>query len=93
MNDERNIPRKPHNITMTDRSTLVISGVEEVVSCDSEIIVIHTVMGELSINGMKLHIGSFNRDSGELHLDGRIKELVYTDIDPDRHGFFSRLFR
>lgn len=93
MNDERNIPRKPHNITMTDRSTLVISGVEEVVSCDSEIIVIHTVMGELSINGMKLHIGSFNRDSGELRLDGRIKELVYTDIDPERHGFFSRLFR
>lgn len=93
MNDERNTPRIPHNIVMNNRNTLNVSGVEEVVSCDEEIVVIRTVMGELSINGAKLHIGSFNRDSGELKLDGKIKELIYSDIDTERRGFFSRLFR
>lgn len=93
MNDERNTPKIPHNVVMNNRNTLEISGVEEVVNCDEEIIVIRTVMGELSINGAKLHIGSFNRDSGELKLDGKIKELIYSDVDTDRRGFFSRLFR
>ncbi len=93
MNDERNTPRIPHNITINDRKNLVISGVEEVVSCDSEIIVIRTVMGELTINGIKLHMGSFNRDNGELKLDGQIKELIYSDVDTQKRGFFSRLLR
>lgn len=93
MTDERNMPRAPHNIVMNDRKTLSVSGVNEVVSCDEEIIVIRTVMGELSITGTKLHIGSFNRESGELKLDGNVKELVYADIDARQQGFFSRLFR
>lgn len=93
MNDERNIPHAPHNIVMNNRKTLSISGVNEVVSCDEEIVVIRTVMGELSVSGTRLHIGSFNRENGELQLDGNVKELVYTDLETNRRGLFDKLFR
>ncbi len=93
MTDERNSPRKPHNLVLNDRRTLSVSGVNEVVSCDEEIVVIRTVMGELSITGAKLHIGSFNRETGELQLDGTVKELVYADVETGRQGFFARLLR
>ncbi len=93
MNDAGNIPRAPQNISLSSRSSLVVTGVEEVVSCDAEIIVLRTLMGELSIAGMQLHMGSFNRDSGEFKAEGKVKELIYKDIDVDKGGFFSRLFR
>ena len=93
MTEEKNQMRVPHNIVMNDRKNLSLTGVEEVLSCDEEIVSVRTSMGELTISGMKLHIGSFNRASGELKLDGTVKELVYADIDPQRRGFFGRLLR
>lgn len=93
MTEEKNAVQKPHNIIMNDRKNLSLSGVQEVLSCDEEIISLRTVMGELTVNGRQLHIGSFNRDSGDLKIDGKIKELIYTDADLQPRGFFGRLFR
>ena len=93
MTEEKNQMRVPHNIVMNDRKSLSLTGVEEVLNCDEEIVSVRTSMGELTISGMKLHIGSFNRANGELKLDGTVKELVYADIDPQRRGFFGRLLR
>ena len=76
MTDEKNLSRPPHNLILNDRRTLSVSGVGEVISCDEEIVVIRTVMGELTVSGSKLHIGRFDRESGELQLDGNVKELV-----------------
>ena len=93
MNEVRNETRPPQHLALADRKELSVTGVQEVVSCDEEIVVLRTVMGGLTVAGAKLHIDSFRRESGELKLMGNVKEMVYADVEPDRQGFFARLFR
>ena len=83
----------PHDIVLKDRRSLSVTGVEEVIGCDEELMTVRTVMGEMTIAGKQLHIGNFNRSTGELKIDGEIKELVYSDIDLKPRGLFAKLFR
>lgn len=93
MNDEkRNVP-VPHNVVMNDRKKLSLTGIEEVIGCDEELLSVKTSMGELTVTGSRLHIGSFNRATGELSVDGTVRELIYADSAPETKGFFKRLFR
>ena len=84
---------QPHDIMIKGRRNLSVTGVEEVLGCDEELLSIKTVMGKMTIAGKQLHIGSFNRSTGELQVDGEIKELFYEDVDLKKQGLFSRLFR
>ena len=63
------------------------------IGCDEEILTVKTVMGEMTVAGRQLRIGSFNRATGELKIDGEIKELIYSDVELKKVGFFSKLFR
>ena len=84
----------PEDENMTeDRRNLSMTGVEEVIGCDEEQLTLKTSMGELTVDGNGLHIGSFNRSTGELKLDGVIRGIVYADAEPDKQGFFKRLFK
>ena len=78
---------------MKDRRSLSVTGVEEVLGCDEEVLTVKTVMGKMTVAGQQLHIGNFNRSTGELKIDGEIKELFYADVELKKQGFFSRLFR
>ena len=93
MNEVRNETRPPQHLTLSDRKELSVTGVQEVVSCDEEIIVMRTVLGGLTVAGAKLRIDSFRRESGELKVVGNVKEMVYADVETERQGFFARLFR
>ena len=93
MNDEKRAVQVPHNLTLNDRKSLSLTGIEEVIGCDEETLTVKTVMGELTVIGSRLHIGSFNRGTGELKVDGRVKELIYADSELVRQGFFKRLFK
>ena len=92
MNDEKRTLITPHNVVMNDRKNLSLTGVEEVIGCDEEVLSVKTSMGELTVTGTRLHIGSFNRSTGELKIDGSIREMIYADSAPDQKGFFKRLF-
>ncbi len=50
-------------------------------------------MGELTVRGSDLHIINLNVDSGELSLEGTVNSLTYSDEQPGKGGFFSRVFR
>ncbi len=93
MNDDKRTVQMPHNLTLNDRRKLSLTGVEEVIGCDEEVLTVKTVMGEMIVSGSMLHIGSFNRSTGELKIDGQIKELIYADAQPKQRGFFSRIFK
>lgn len=93
MTDEKRLTHLPHNVTMNDRRNLMLTGVEEVIDCDEEVLTVRTTMGEMTVGGNGMHIGSFNRGSGELKVDGSIREIIYADAEPETHGFFKRLFK
>lgn len=68
-----------HRIELDGRERLVISGVEDVDRFDEGEIILTTSAGTLVIDGENLHIGKLTLDGGELHVDGRVDSLSYTD--------------
>lgn len=93
MTDNKDKIVMPHNVIMKDREELTLSGVTDVDSFDESTVIAYTDYGELTITGTNLHISSLNIDKGELSVDGRISSLVYIDRQPDKGGFFSKVFR
>ena len=85
--------RMPHSLILKDRAQLTLSGVTDVDSFDETAVIAYTDYGELTIAGTGLHISSLNIDKGELSIDGRISSLTYIDQQPNKGGFFSKVFR
>ena len=82
---------KPQRITMEERARLTVTGVEEVLSFDTERIVMRTVLGELTVTGSVLHVGKLSLDTGELAVEGLVSDLSYAEQSVGG-GFWSRLF-
>ena len=93
MTEENKVQALPHNLIMENRNRLTVSGVSDVDSFDAQTVVIFTQMGELTVRGSDLHIINLNIDSGELSLEGTVNSLTYSDEQPGKGGFFSRVFR
>ena len=58
---------------------------------DENEIIAHTAQGNLIIRGTGLHIGKLTLDSGEVSVDGLVRELCYEEAAPVG-GFWSKLF-
>ena len=95
MNDRERQNPKPasHNIIMENRRLLHLSGVHDVDSFDEGTIVLLTELGQLTVHGLNLHISRLDQETGEMSVDGEISELIYAEIQLDKKGFFSRIFR
>ena len=85
--------KRPHHVTMVDRSHVLVTGVTEIESLEEEAVVLYTDMGELVVRGTQLHINQLNVDTGELSLDGMIQSLSYLEQSRPAKGVFARLFR
>lgn len=83
----------PHQVILSDRREMTVSGVADVDSFDDSIIVAHTALGELTIKGNGLHILRLNTETGDLSLEGQIDALEYSAAKPTKGGLFGRLFR
>ncbi len=91
MPDDKN--NMPHSIIMQERKKLVFSGVCEVSSFDEHVVVIETVQGQLTIKGENLHIAGFNRETGDMQMDGKLIALAYTGDSKQSGSFFGRIFK
>ena len=90
--EEKNKPMgKPHHLIMEDRTKLSVTGVEDVISFDENEIITRTAQGNLIIRGTGLHIGKLTLDSGEVSVDGSVRELCYEEPAPVG-GFWAKLF-
>lgn len=83
-----------HHVTMEDRRSLTVSGVEDVERFDESNIVLSTTQGVLVVSGEGLHIEKLSLDGGDLKVEGKIDALTYEEGAEQRAGgFFSRLLR
>lgn len=83
----------PHHVELEGRSSLTVSGVEDVESFDENTIVMSTVKGDLVVRGEGLHIERLSLDGGDLKVEGTVDSLTYEDTGRERGGFFARLLR
>ena len=66
-----------HDIKLTDRKELVVSGVKNIESFDSEEFLIETNLGFLHIKGTSLTLDKMDNENNELLIKGQIVSLSY----------------
>lgn len=81
---------------MSDRSSVALTGVREVVSFDENQVIMDTDLGLLTIKGKDLHVSRLTVEKGELDVDGTVDMLAYSSNEAYRkegQSLFARLFR
>ena len=81
-----------HSVIIEDRRNMTLTGVSDVNSFDENGVLMQTALGQLAVKGSMLHISGFNRETGEITMDGNIYAMVYND-DRREGGFFKRILR
>lgn len=87
---------RTHKVTMTNRRTCTINGVNDVLSFDVHEILLETEQGMLMIRGNELHVNRLTLDKGEVDIDGQIDSFTYSDVavgGARNESFLAKLFR
>lgn len=87
--------KEVHIFTIDQRKNGLITGVDEVVSFDSETIILKTCAGVLTITGQNLHVNLLDVDAGKVQIDGRIDGVNYSKemTDTKKESAFVRWFK
>ena len=83
------------NINLENRNKLSISGVNDVLSFDDQVVILSTDLGMLTIKGSELKINKLNIDESEVKIEGNISNIGYSqDIaEKKSENIFSKIFR
>ena len=84
MNNANNInhetkSRKPHNVVISNRRQMTVSGVIRVDNFNENTIVAVTEAGQMTIDGTNLHISKLSLETGDMNVDGDIAGLFYSE--------------
>ncbi len=80
----------PHKLTLTERSSMTMTGVSEVISFDENTVVLKTGLGDLVIHGQNLQLKSLSPEGGQVAVEGTISAFLYAQSK--KGGAFRRLF-
>lgn len=80
----------PHKLTLTERKTMTMTGVTEVVSFDENMVVLKTSLGLLTIHGQGLQLKNLSQEGGQVAVDGTVSAFIYEE---PRSGGLRRLWR
>ena len=75
-----------HSITLKDRSSLDISGIEHIYSFNDKKVELRTSAGEMVIEGENL-------DKSIITVEGTINSIVYSKERKPQESFIKRLFK
>ncbi len=83
------------NLVLENRSKLSISGVNDVLSFDDEIIIMETELGMLTIKGDNLKINKLSIDTSEVIIEGEINNILYSNHGQGKSegGLFGKIFK
>ncbi len=84
-----------HNVNITDRKNIVITGVKKIDSFDNEEFLMSTTMGYVMIKGEGLEIIKLDTFQGTVSIKGKINGLQYVEgkKKEKEEGVFSKLFK
>lgn len=86
-----------HQIQLCDRSSASLTGVVDVLSFDTEMILLETTQGMLTIKGKDLHVGRLCLEKGEVDLEGNYHLIQYTESKESakrkKENLLKRLFQ
>ena len=96
MEDVRSVNNRGHRITLNNRGSGIITGVNAVISFDPNEVLLETEQGMLLIKGTELNVTKLTLDKGEVEVDGRVDSFTYSDMKngiKSENSLFDRLFK
>lgn len=85
---------KEQNIVIQNREKSVITGVEDILSFDDELVIVKTDLGMLTLKGENLKMNKLNLENNELIVEGRTSAIAYSDaVQNTKKGFMNKIFK
>ena len=85
---------RAHAVTMENRQSLRVTGVEDVDCFNEQVVVLVTSAGTLTVSGAGLQMSQLDLEQGRVEISGQIDAMEYTgSASGPRRGLLSRLFR
>ena len=82
------------NLVLENRNKLSVSGVNDVLSFDDQVVIIETELGLLTVKGENLKINKLNIDTSEVIVEGEINSLSYSEHQmKSEGGFLGKIFK
>lgn len=83
------------NLFLENRNKLNISGVNDVLSFDDQIVMVDTELGLLTVKGENLRITKLSLDTAEVIVEGEISCLSYSDSKQEKSNgsLLSKIFK
>lgn len=83
------------NLILENRGKLSISGVNDVLSFDDQVVIVETELGLLTIKGENLRINKLSIDTSEVIVEGNISNLAYNDkeLEKNKGSFINKIFK
>ena len=84
-----------HIITITERKTIILSGIKKLNSFDDVEFFVDSVMGPILIKGENLELLKLDTFQGNLSIKGKIFSITYLDDNKKikAESIMSRLFK
>lgn len=83
------------NLILENRGKLSISGVNDVLSFDDQVVMVETELGLLTVKGENIRINKLSIDTSEVIIEGDISYLAYSDkqLERNKGNIISKIFK
>ena len=83
------------NLVLENRKKLSVSGVNDVLSFDDQVVMVDTELGLLTVKGENIRINKLSLDTAEVIIEGDISYLAYSDKDLEKTkgNLISKIFK
>lgn len=82
-----------HSISLKERSSLVISGVEHIYSFNENKVEVRTSAGEMVIEGENLDMSKLSIDENVISIEGTIDSIAYAKPKKPQESLFKKVFK
>ncbi len=95
MDKENLITSFNHNITLSERKNIIITGVKKIDSFDKLEFNMETTLGNLVIKGSDLEIVKLDTYQGNITIKGKVNSLTYNDekTKSKEESFLGKIFK
>ena len=83
------------NIVLENRGKLSVSGVNDVLSFDDQVVMVDTELGLLTVKGENIRINKLSLDTSEVIIEGEISSLTYSQnkVEKNSATLLSKIFK
>ena len=83
------------NLVLENRKKLSVSGVNDVLSFDDQVVMVETELGLLTVKGENIRINKLSLDTAEVIVEGEIASLSYSQNKQEKNTgtILSKIFK